>query len=133
MIEVNFPEKDEISYAEHNFTGIEFTTETGAEYALADISVMPFNASEEALQVFNDPMDLEDVSSTLNTPPVLVDPVEPPVQQPSLLQAALQFKSEMNKMTRKKSVRFAPEEDKIIEEGSLFYHDLFIFATFCQV
>ena len=40
-------------------------------------------------------MDIEDVSSTLNTPPVLVDQEQKPQ---SLLQAALQFKNEMTQM-----------------------------------
>ena len=116
MIEVNFPEKEDVSYAAHNFTGIDLATDTTD---LADISVLPITSSTESI---DDPMDIEDVSSTLNTPPVLVDQLEPvPEQKPqqSLLQAALQFKSEMIQMnklnkSKKKSVRFAPEE--VIEE-----------------
>ena len=116
MIEVNFPEKEDVSYAAHNFTGIDLATDTTD---LADISVLPITSSNESI---DDPMDIEDVSSTLNTPPVLVDQLEPVQEQKpqqSLLQAALQFKSEMIQMnklnkSKKKSVRFAPEE--VIEE-----------------
>ena len=87
MIEVNFPEKPDISYAAHNFTGIDLATESTD---LTDISLLPI--------LIDDPMDIEDVSSTLNTPPVLVDQDPKPPQQQSLLQAALQFKNEMTQM-----------------------------------
>ena len=112
MIEVNFPEKPDISYAAHNFTGIDLASES-TDLTLADISVLPITSTNDDSEI--DQMEIEDVSSTLNTPPVLVEQPEPQ----SLLQAALQFKSQMmtqseNQPKKKKSVKFAPEKEEII-------------------
>ena len=41
MIEVNFPEKPDISYAAHNFTGIDLATESTD---LTDISLLPMTS-----------------------------------------------------------------------------------------
>jgi hypothetical protein len=72
-IEANFPENGDISYAAHNFTGIELTANA---LSLDEIFVDPIQSPIDAVETRSDGIDLQtpDITEGASSPPSMADP-----------------------------------------------------------